>query len=113
MSDGQEVKAAHTPGPWRRVHDHPNIECTNSIAYIRPTNGALLRDEIATLYSCDDDPEQSANANLIAAAPELLVALRDLVARCDGHAGVLADGSNIDTLAAHVAIAKAEESATE
>lgn len=42
------------------------------------------------------------------AAPDLLEALRDLVARCDGPEGVRADGGNIETLAAHVAIAKAE-----
>ena len=39
---------------------------------------------------------------------DLLEALRDLVARCDGSEGVRADGSNIDTLAAHIAITKAE-----
>jgi len=31
-------------------------------------------------------------------------ALRALVERCDGPEGVRADGSNIDTLAAHVAL---------
>lgn len=45
---------------------------------------------------------------LIAAAPELLAALKELVARCDGEEGVGADGSNIQTIAAHAAIKKAE-----
>lgn len=31
-------------------------------------------------------------------------ALEDLVARCDGKEGVMANGANIDTLAAHVAL---------
>lgn len=43
--------------------------------------------------------------HLFAAAPDLLAALVDLVARCDG--AILADGSSLDTLAAHVAIARA------
>lgn len=49
-----------------------------------------------------------ANARLMAAAPDLLEALKDLVARCDGEEGVRADGSNIDTAWAHGIIAKAE-----
>lgn len=49
-----------------------------------------------------------AEARLIAAAPDLLAALKELVARCDGEEGVGADGSNIQTIAAHAAIKKAE-----
>jgi hypothetical protein len=37
---------------------------------------------------------------------ELIEALRDLVRRCDGDEGVRSDGSNIDTLAAHVVLEK-------
>ena len=35
----------------------------------------------------------------------LRAALEDLVRRCDGESGVRADGSNIDTLKAHAALA--------
>lgn len=35
---------------------------------------------------------------------ELECALRDLVTRCDGAEGVRADGSNLCTIAAHVAL---------
>jgi hypothetical protein len=35
---------------------------------------------------------------------ELIEALRDLVRRCDGDEGVRSDGSNIDTLAAHIVL---------
>lgn len=52
--------------------------------------------------------EARANARLIKAAPRLLEALKALVARCDGDEGVQADGSNMDTLAAHAVIAEAE-----
>lgn len=45
---------------------------------------------------------------LIAAAPDLLEALRDLVERCDGEDGVRSCGSNIQTIRAHAAISKAE-----
>jgi len=41
---------------------------------------------------------------LIKAAPFLFEALKELVLRCDGADGVRADGSNIDTLAAHAAL---------
>lgn len=46
----------------------------------------------------------AATACLIAAAPDLLAALTDLVARCDGEEGVRPDGSNINTCAAHAAL---------
>jgi len=45
---------------------------------------------------------------LHAAAPDLLAALQELVARCDGEEGIRKDGSNIQTMQAHAAIAKAE-----
>jgi hypothetical protein len=35
-------------------------------------------------------------------------ALRNLIERCDGPEGVRADGSNIDTQAAHAALDKAQ-----
>ena len=38
---------------------------------------------------------------------ELLEALEELVARCDGEEGVRADGTNIHTMRAHAIIAKA------
>ena len=37
-------------------------------------------------------------------ASEIRVALAELVARCEGPEGVRADGTNIDTLKAHVAL---------
>ena len=48
------------------------------------------------------------HGRLIAAAPELLEALKKLVYRCDGSEGVQPDGSNMCTLEAHAAIRKAE-----
>lgn len=42
-------------------------------------------------------------------AAELLAALEELVARCDGAEGVRADGSNIQTIRAHAVIAMAQD----
>ena len=85
----------HTPGPWRWEGDK-----------MRGAERKLVKtSQHETLH-----PERAAaNRALIAAAPDLLLALRDLVARCDGDEGVRADGSNIDTVWAHAAIAKVEE----
>lgn len=55
-------------------------------------------------------PERLASRQVIAAAPALLAALKELVARCDGEAGVRADGSNIETAQAHAALALVETS---
>jgi hypothetical protein len=71
----QEIK--HTPGPWFRIHDHPDPRTQRSLAAIAPEGGGFLN-AIAHIYQCDDVPEQAANANLIAAAPELLEAVEGL-----------------------------------
>lgn len=62
----------------------------------------------------DDDAGHTETADAQAAQelttatllPEVLETLEDLVERCDGSAGVRADGSNIDTCRAHAVLAK-------
>jgi hypothetical protein len=67
----------------------------------RVLNGKLCRDcATACIEVTPIDTRNSLN--------ELLAALRELVERCDGEEGVRADGSNIQTMAAHAAIEKAE-----
>ena len=57
----------HTPGPWTVVTRHtPN----GVVRYIKADTGHR---EIAVLY---EDDRQEANASLVAAAPDLLTALR-------------------------------------
>ena len=65
----------------------------------------LAGDERVARVDVGNTPTGSARAHLIAAAPELLDALRELVARCDGEEGVRADGSNIQTMRAHAVLA--------
>jgi len=64
------MKTNHTPGEWRVTHDswHPlNKRITSS-----------AKTHIAKVYACSasDDGGAAANAALIAAAPELLQALK-------------------------------------
>ena len=98
---------AHTPGPWQTggmmiLTDRPStvtpdgrtIHHWKDIAEVRHFNGPLW-----------DSPEGNANANLIAAAPELLAALKSLV-----DAQICRDGGKDCAVcaAAFAAIAKAE-----
>ena len=91
----------HTPGPWGvRSHEAPTVweggEAPFTIA--ETASGRLIA------RGASQSSATFANARLIAAAPDLLAALRGLVLRCDGTEGVRADGSNIDTQAAHAAL---------
>ena len=74
-------KMAHTPGPWEASF----TDCLGgpaSYCRIRPVSGEMFGQftslEIATMHLMDE-AEQQANARLIAAAPDLLVALEQLV----------------------------------
>ena len=86
------TKLAHTPGPWGRHHDHPNPETAIDVAYIRSETGEDYVGEIAIIFGCDyKDGNQSANANLIAAAPDmysaLQTALRQLTVAVNANGG--------------------------
>jgi len=88
------MKTTHTPGPWHYV------DCGEGLHAIHDQPDKRGRHEqLATVYTKD-------NARLIAAAPELLAALEELVLRCDGEEGVRADGSNIQTMRAHAILEK-------
>ena len=70
----------HTPGPWeaRRVnYQEWDIDRLGSV----PLLGFAGWEGMATVYGCDDQPEEGAlvaeaNARLIAAAPDLLESLK-------------------------------------
>lgn len=91
---------SHTPGPWE-------VNASNMVT-IQAGGASIAQPLYPIIWKDDHRAEFDANARLIATAPELLEALKQLVARCDGDEGVRADGSNIQTMAAHAAIAKAE-----
>lgn len=80
---------AHTPGPWWVDAD--------------PGEGVEVHDGFGRTASVwGEEDTATANARLIAAAPDLLAALRRLVDYCDNH-------SDYDSIgAACAAIAKAE-----
>lgn len=65
----------HTPGPWEvKESCEPLSTGWNDPKCLVLVNGELLAD-----LSFMDDGSHSANAHLIAAAPELLEALKDIV----------------------------------
>lgn len=63
------IPATHTPGPWAITNEH----CDNITVHA----DGLYVANIVTNRDCVDD--DTANARLIAAAPELLEALRGMV----------------------------------
>lgn len=68
----------HTPGPWTLRYDHPNPRPCE-----RPTLGTVVGpdgDGVGEGWG-NDAEEAEANARLIASAPEMLVALRDIMDR--------------------------------
>jgi len=82
------MEAKHTPAPWVTFADKGAAVC------IMP---AMRPGEICSFEGCWL-PEREANANLIAAAPDLLAALKDL----------LEGATYVALKAADAAIAKAE-----
>ena len=66
---------SHTPGPW-------TVEQTPTRLMIH-AHGRYIADAAGTSSTICDAEQRQANAHLIAAAPELLEALRAFVAWCD------------------------------
>lgn len=99
--------SAHTPGPWTaRLSKACGIVTGFHIA-ASPHGSTLPVVEAEQRFSVTRKPEQiEANANLIAAAPELLAALRLLVADVAGYEAWQRPCHALDV--ARFAIAKAE-----
>jgi hypothetical protein len=98
----QHLSGDHTPGPWLprysdRVTRADDVDGTKSIAHV---------------YGVRGEPyAQQANQHLISAAPDMLEALRRLVACCEKHPAFTKPSNRItlDRMdAARAAIAKAE-----
>lgn len=70
------MSVKHTPGKWEWAIDDKDI-------YIGPVGCADYRNAFASVdYDDVDHEEAQANANLIAAAPDLLEALEGYVSDC-------------------------------
>lgn len=70
-------QSKHTPGPWKtdlEKHDAPHQDIKISSPHMLGEICRVWQDDACH----DNNPEQIANARLIAAAPELLEALEDL-----------------------------------
>ena len=114
------MKTKHTPGPWEimadpdkkgmhPLHDNRFISTKGasdeiSFGYDK-RDGNWHLDEGSIICQMTDSEEQEANARLIAAAPELLAALQDLVKRC----AALDQSVTHDGIENCYAIAKARE----
>ena len=96
----------HTPGPW----NDKSLDGSQWGVYSADGRSVAQAQQITPLPSDRTQIERTANARLIAAAPELLEALKDLMREVDrsGLSEAKAYGWPVVTSAAIAAIAKAE-----
>jgi hypothetical protein len=100
----------HTPGQWlAHIDIDPNDSGLNDIRILEPSTETenLTANTIAVLNQ-NMGREAIANANLIAAAPDLLSALRFLLADYIAINGEKLTGSSVPADMARAAIEKAE-----
>lgn len=80
----------HTAGPWQ-IEPVAATLSTNQSDFLITHSDGELRSHIARLFDsslCDEHGTTSANARLIAAAPDLLAALEDLVGYAAAEIGI-------------------------
>ncbi|AYJ87634.1 hypothetical protein D3Y57_19045 [Sphingomonas paeninsulae] len=78
------MSAQHTPGPWRVDDYHDGFEIVGNVA--RATRfGKKGEWTVASIEMDMPDGAETANAHLIAAAPDLLAALEALVSSFETH----------------------------
>ena len=96
--------SAHTPGPW-----HARNSPSEIWGEVRDAEGLWVA-RVHQRYGDDSsNPECESNTSLIAAAPEMLKALKALAGLCDCAAYEL-DATQCEHARARAAIAKAEGS---
>ena len=102
--------SANTPGPWkyiRRPTTCGQMFLISNPATVEAPHGPVicLYDDSTSLSTCKPG-EQEANARLIAAAPELLAAIKIGLRHVEYHTSALGDNPTAELMRA--AIAKAE-----
>lgn len=95
----------HTPGTWSDYY--AKLAPVGSVAVWSDQGGMVRRVALCGTHEGIDLDEAEANARLIAAAPDLLEALKELVAYATDGLGSLSDDWNV-VKDARAAIAKAE-----
>jgi hypothetical protein len=95
------MTAQHTPGPWR-VGPRQDIPEGQHVLIMAGQGGSSWGVATVKLYDMRDAEIQSANARLIAAAPELLAAL-ELMLNTYNWTGITSEAQR----AARAALAKA------
>ena len=94
----------HTPGPWRIIPIEDNKRTHQGALHIFPTEGSPVA-SVRSVNVRHPRPQAVADAQLIAAAPDLLAALKDAIELF----GVSNPDQNSWQHVAAAAIAKAEE----
>lgn len=112
-----KTHTTHTPGPWK-AHKPAQSEGVPSDGWTIRFDGPSHHWHVATVYGQEkptgikyDQGENAANARLIAAAPDLLDACKNIVAACELTEDAYYDAIDTAMNIARAAIAKAEGTA--
>lgn len=97
----------HTPGPWFLAEKVEGKHTVTNLRRIRSEREGMEHGAVCEVYGIADGSEAHANARLIAAAPELLVALQLMVDRFIDTEGSYGVWENEAIEAGCAAIAKA------
>lgn len=98
------MKAQHTPGPWKAQQDLRSFK-NNGIITDGPFNWGIYSESarVAVTEETFNDSELAANAALIAAAPDLLEALENII-----YAAAVGDAIDYPEIVAAINRAKGE-----
>lgn len=75
---------SHTPGPWTASEPNDSTDITIAGPYKKGKRGGKVADLVA-MVSCGLSSTQTANAHLIALAPELLIRLKETLRALESH----------------------------
>ncbi len=92
-------EAKHTPGPWLIAESVVSRHAITNMRRIRSKNEGLEHGAVCDVYGIQDGSEASANAILIAAAPDLLELLEQAVSimkNCEVSSGICMCGDSMD-----------------